>query len=53
MKPIDVILIIVLLVAVGFALRSMIRARKNGGGCSGCSGDCTACGRPEAKDKTN
>ena len=52
MKLIDVILIAVLLVAAGFAVRSILRARKNGGGCGGCTGNCASCGRPEARDKT-
>ena len=51
MKPIDILLCLAILAAVFFAVRSVLRARKNGGGCSGCAGDCASCGRPEAKDK--
>ena len=51
MKLIDVLLCLAILVIVVFAIRSVIRARKNGGGCSGCTGDCSSCGRPEANNK--
>ena len=52
MKCIDVLLCLAVLLIVVFAVRSIVRARKNGKGCGGCSGDCASCGRPEAKDKT-
>ena len=52
MQAIDILLCLVILVAVGFAIRSVVRARKHGGGCGGCTGDCASCPRPEAKEKT-
>ena len=51
MKLIDVLILLALLVGVVFAVRSIVRARKNGGGCGGCTGDCASCGKPEARDK--
>lgn len=41
----DIIVIAVLVVIVGAVIRSMIKERKNGGGCSGCSGNCSTCSR--------
>ena len=43
----DILLIALIAVAAGFALRRVIRTRKTGGcscGASGCSGNCAACG---------
>ena len=41
----NLIISVILIVAVVFALRSIIKKRKNGGccGCSGCSGGCDSC----------
>ncbi len=39
----DVIVIGVLAVVVALEIRSMWKAKKNGGGCSGCSGNCGGC----------
>ena len=36
----DVIVIAVLGIVVAFIVRSMWKNHKNGGGCSGCSGNC-------------
>ena len=36
----DVIVIAVLGIVVAFIIRSMWKNHKNGGGCSGCSGNC-------------
>ena len=51
MKLLDIVLILAILVIVFFAVRSVIRARKNGGGCGGCTGDCASCGMPQANRK--
>ena len=50
MGVIDFILCLVILTAVFFAARAVVRARKNGG-CAGCSGDCSACGTAQNKRK--
>lgn len=39
----DIIVLAVLGVIVAAVIRSMIKERKNGGGCSGCSGNCSTC----------
>lgn len=51
MKPIDVLLLLAIIVVVFFAVRSVIRAKKSGKGCGGCSGDCASCGKPQANKK--
>ncbi len=39
----DVIVIGVLAVVVALVIRSMWKAKKNGSGCCGCSGNCGGC----------
>lgn len=51
MNLIDMLLCLVILAAVCFAVRAVVRARKNGGGCGGCTGDCASCGKPQAQKK--
>ncbi len=42
MTAVDIVIIVVILTAVGLAVRSMIADRKNGK--SSCGGNCSACG---------
>ena len=42
MNAATVIVLIAVIILAGLALRSIIRSKKNGGGCSGCSG-CRGC----------
>ena len=42
MNGIDIILVLIIAGAVLLAVRSRIRARKNG---TGCCGDCSRCGK--------
>lgn len=49
MNAATVIVLIAVIILAGLALRSIIRSKKNGGGCSGCSGcsaggGCSHCG---------
>ncbi|MEE0515856.1 MAG: FeoB-associated Cys-rich membrane protein [Emergencia sp.] len=37
------IVLVIVIALVGLALRSIIRSRKRGGGCCGCSGGCCGC----------
>ena len=41
----DIIVSAVIGVMVGFIIRSMVKEHKNGGGCAGCSGNCSQCAR--------
>lgn len=54
MSPADIIVIVLVIVAVFFALRAMVKAKKKGScvGCSGCSdgGCCSHC-EPVKRDK--
>ena len=54
MSPADIIILILVAVAVFFAIRAMVKAKKKGScvGCSSCSnnGCCGHC-EPEKKDK--
>ena len=47
----DLIIAAVLLGVVFLAVRSVRRARKRGGGCAGCSGDCSQCGHTPPKER--
>nr|WP_325184931.1 FeoB-associated Cys-rich membrane protein [uncultured Oscillibacter sp.] len=40
----NIIVLTVLAVAVGLAVRSLWKSRKSGGGCSGDCGNCGSCG---------
>lgn len=37
------IVLVIVIALVGLALRSIIRSRKRGDGCCGCSGGCCGC----------
>ena len=37
------IVLVIVIALVGLALRSIIRSKKNGGGCCGCAGGCCGC----------
>lgn len=39
----DIVLIALLAVVAGLAIRQAVRIHRRGG-CSGCTGDCSACG---------
>lgn len=45
MSPADIILIIVIVIAAGLALRKVIRDKKHGRRC--CGGDCCNCGKQD------
>ena len=55
MKPVDFILIAVLVLLVGFALWRMRRRKRKGdsccGGCEGCEGCCENCIKPEDRNR--
>ena len=40
----DIIVIAVLVLVCAVIIRSMLKNRKKGNHCSGCSGDCSKCG---------
>ncbi len=47
MNAATVIILLILIAVVCLVIRSMIRDRKNGGGCAGCAGcggSCSGCG---------
>ena len=48
MKPIDIILVIIIALAVLFAVISLIRRQRKGGECCSCPGSST-CGRAKKK----
>ena len=49
MKPIDIILLIIIALAVFFAVLSLVSRKRKGDVCSGCPGFGT-CGRDERKN---
>ena len=56
MNPIDILLIILIAGAAAFALRSVIRKRKNGGcscGCAGCPSSCKTCPSQNSMDASD
>ena len=55
MSLLEIAIVAVIALAVFFALRRVIRMRKNGCscGCSGCCGSCAACGGSCEKARKN
>ncbi len=54
MGPLDFVLLALILLAAGFALRKVIRSKGScgcGGSCAHCSGNCAACGTRGACEK--
>ena len=49
MKPIDIILVIIIALAVLFAVISLVSRRKKGDSCCNCPGAST-CGRPKKEN---
>ena len=47
----DIIVIAVLVVVVAAVIRSMWKDHKNGGPCSGCSGNCSACSHADKTEE--
>ena len=44
MNAVDILLLALIGLAVGLALRKLRRDRKTGKGCLGCGGSCDSCG---------